>query len=83
MPLGALYMIQFESHLQKMLGGIFEISENHYFQFKKSSKSKSLWFWFSESFGNQRTFWFSFSKVFKIKEPVSLGVQKFSDLLGS
>jgi hypothetical protein len=33
MPLGALYMIQFESHLQQMLGGFFGISKNHYFQF--------------------------------------------------
>ncbi len=54
MPLGALYMIQFESHLQQMLGESLKFPKTTIFNFKKVQ--------------NQRAFGFGFLKVLEIKE---------------
>jgi len=65
------------------VGGIFEIPKTTIFNLKKVQNQRAFGFGFLKVLEIKEPFGFSSSKVFKIKEPVGLGVQQFSDLLGS
>jgi len=82
MPLGSLYMIRFESHLQQMLRELLKFPKTTIFNIKKVQNQRAFGFGFLKVLEIKEPFGFSFSKSFQNQRMSWFGVQKFSNLLG-